>query len=155
MTSIQPVGSPEDYQTYQVKAPKPTHFRPATCEEVDCPNWRHGFMTLCDESTEDGARRAAYIRQDKTRSCSEQRGFDHPDHQIDPSITVFVYRPGQECFARAEHALPNGRPELYVLRGGDLRGNPTQKLRQFRNPQDWVDDFGEHQNKLADLLQKG
>jgi hypothetical protein len=148
-------GPAEEYQTYQVKAPKTTHWRRATCEEVDCPNFLHGFMVLCDESSEDGQRRAAYIRQDKSRECREQRGFDHPDHQIPPSVTVFIYTPGQTCFAAGEHRVPNGRQELYLVRGGDWRGNPRQMLRRHSGAQAWLDDFGEHQEKIADLLQKG
>jgi hypothetical protein len=47
-----PVGATK---TYSALAPLATHFRAATCEDVDCGNYLHGWKTVVNESTELGA----------------------------------------------------------------------------------------------------
>jgi hypothetical protein len=42
-----------------------------------------------------------------------------------------------------------------VVRGGDWRGNPTGYRRQHVNGEDWRDDFGEHQQNVADRIERG
>jgi hypothetical protein len=41
------------------------------------------------------------------------------------------------------------------VRDGDFRGNPTGRRRMHASGADWVEDFAEHQAKLADQQQKG
>jgi hypothetical protein len=63
---------------------------------------------------------------------------------------VFRFDSGQRCFA--EHQT---NPEQYGVRDGDWRGNPTGRVRAHQRPADWVEDFGEHQIRIADQQQKG
>lgn len=135
-------------KTYQIVAPKSTHFRSATCEEVDCPAYLYGWKTVIDESTELGQSQAHYIRTDSGRR-----------YQRDPVVfgegpTSYVFEPGQRCFREHEKRLD--KPEVYVVRDGDFRGNPrgTTPL-VHKDPQAWIDDFGEHQDRLADQLERG
>lgn len=134
-------------KTYSIAAPRATHWRAATCAEVECENHTHGWVSDIDESTEDGQKWAFLIRKRSGRSYTETR--------LDSGVTRFAFGPGQTCFQASEHKLPNGRPELYVVRGGDWRGNPRGEIQQGLTPGQWTDDFGQHQEVLADRLKRG
>jgi hypothetical protein len=147
-----PVGA---MQTYQILAPAPTHFRPATCAEADCGNYRHGWVTQIDELTDQGKLQAWWIRNRSGRSFRE-------DRDAAPGLTVFTFEAGQTCFYRLgepldparPHQVRIDRPEIFLVRGGDWRGH-TGDVRRHTSPADWVDDFGEHQLRLADKVERG
>lgn len=135
-----------DYRTYQIVAPRSTHFRSASCAEARCPQHEHGWASVIDERTELGQRQAAYIRT--------QAGRRFAEHRDSAGLTHFEFAPGQRCFT--DHQVSLDRPPLYVVRDGDWRGNPrgTDPLVHTR-PGDWVDDFATHQDRLAELLERG
>lgn len=135
------------YKTYEIAAPRSTHFRAATCAEADCRYHVNGWQTAVDESTDLGKQQAYYIRNQSGRRYSE-------DRNLTPGLTLFTFEPGQTCFAADRHVVPLDRPALFLVRGGDWRGNPTGELVR-RSADDWVDDFATHQDKLATELQKG
>ncbi len=130
-------------QTYAVSAPAATHWREATCREVDCPMHLNGWQTLVDERTALGRAQAGYIRHKSVRSFSEARDA--------AGLTVFTFPAGQTCFR--QHRVRVEREEIFIKFPGDHRGR-TGEARVLR-PQDWVDDFAEHQEKLADRLERG
>ena len=133
-------------KTFGIKAPKHSHFRPATCAEVDCSMYLTGWKSTIDETSELGQEQAYYIRNGSGRRFTE-------DRNTAPGMTVFVFEAGQKCFRAHDQRLD--KPELFIVRGGDWRGNPTGEFRQHANAADWVDDFGNHQDQLADQLNKG
>ncbi|MEU2510569.1 hypothetical protein [Streptomyces syringium] len=133
--------APGAYQTYSIAQPRDTLVR-AACEQVGCAAWRHGWQSAVDEATELGAQQATYIRQRSGRTFREQR--------TGAGLTVFTFDSGQRCFA--EHRT---RPEIYAVRDGDWRGNPTGRTRLHTKAADWVEDFGEHQLQLVDQQKKG
>lgn len=134
-------------KTYQVLIPKETHFRPATCAEMNCPNYEHGWRTLIDESADLGQGQAHYIRKQSGRKFVEER---QPD-----GLTAFTFEAGQRCFTQHRTRIED-RPEIYLVRDGDWRGNPRGTTpRRHANPGDWVDDFANHQSALADRLARG
>lgn len=169
----QPVGPAAAYKTYQVTAPLSTHFRPATCAEVDCAAWRHGWRTVVDERTDLGMAQAAYIRAECVSASlpaspagrARRRYTEHRDehHLMDGTgltagsvtgLTTFEFAAGQPCFAK--HEVPLERPELYIVRGGDWRGNPRgTPARRHTTAEDWVEDFAEHQDRLRTALERG
>ncbi len=119
-------------KTYQIAAPLATHWRPATCEEADCLAYLHGWQTSVDETTELGQQQAHYIRHDKTRKHAERRA--------ETGLTVFRFEAGQACFTA--HRLPVGRPERFLVVGGDWRGNPAGiPPREHTKPDFWVEDM--------------
>ena len=141
MDRIMPVGPAHAYRTFQIVRPPDLRIRVA-CEAAGCEAWRSGWQTIVDERTALGVAQAAYIRQRSGRTFREQRTGD--------GLTVFVFEPRQRCFR--EHATLG---ERYVARGGDWRGNPTGEHRIHASPADWVEDFGEHQERLAEAIRRG
>lgn len=141
-----PLG-PQNYQTYGIARPIDTHFRPATCAEINCPNHTYGWKTLIDEATDLGQRQAYYIRKQSGRGFTEYR---------EGAITVFVFDAGQRCFNSDDHKVALEREPIYLVKGGDSRGNPRGIApRIHTRGDDWVDDFANHQLKLVDQLNKG
>lgn len=136
-------------KTYAVSAPaEGDWWRKATCAEVDCEHHLNGWLTKVDESTDLGKQQAWYIRNKSGRRFTEDRNRE-------PGLTLFVFEAGQACFAADKHRLRTGRPELFVVRDGDWRGNPTGNRRVHQRPEDWVDEFANHQQQLADQTKRG
>lgn len=142
---IDPALPAHAFQTYQVAAPPSTHWRAATCAEAGCEALRRGWRSVIDERTPLGQRQSHYIRRESGRKFSE--------HRDDVGMTVFEFEAGQRCFA--QHQLRLDRPEIYLVRGGDWRGNPSGQVRKHANAADWLDDFADHQGRLADTIERG
>ncbi|NGO68516.1 hypothetical protein [Streptomyces boncukensis] len=141
MNRITPSAPVQAYQTYRIHTP-PDRLVKAACEQVGCAAWARGWDSVVDESTDLGQRQAAYIRTQSGRTFREL-------HKAN-GLTVFRFQSGQRCFQ--EHRT---RPELYLVRDGDWRGNPTGRQRQHQNARDWIEDFGEHQQCVSDQREKG
>jgi hypothetical protein len=130
------------YKTYAVRVPRATHTRAATCEEYGCLHRQRGWVTTVDVSTELGRRQAGYI----------ERGSGRKYRRTDEgTILTYTFPAGQNCFA--DHRVQN-RPGIYVIKDGDHRGNPTGR-KVTLSERAWVDDFGEHQDKLAAEQERG
>lgn len=142
-------------QGYHILAPVATHWRPATCEEVGCDRYINGFEVHVDESDLQplgGAERAEYIRNGSGRKYSEWR--------TQAGITIFRFPPGQKPFGdeHDQHRVRLDRPELFVV----SEVNPHSGRREFTRhdgAQDgavnWVDQFANHQDKLAAKAAEG
>lgn len=145
MNRIEPVMPVQAYKTFQIVAPVATHWRVATCAEVNCSAYEMGWSTSVDESQELGQRQAHYIRHGARRSFTESR---RPD-----GLTEFVFGAGQTCFR--PHRTRVEREEIFLVRGGDHRGNPTGQRRTYERPDQWADDFAAHQDGIARAHQRG
>ena len=146
MFRIEPVAGPAAFRTYQFVAPVSTHWAPATCAEVDCPDYLLGWRTVVDESKELGERQAHFIRHDAERRHVEAR---QPD-----GLTTFTFEAGQRCYG-GQHQRRLDRAERFFIRGGDHRGNPAGIRPAEVSAQSWVDDFGEHQDRLTAAIERG
>lgn len=140
LNRIEPAGPVGAYKTYAVRQPSDQTVVLA-CETVGCLAWRYGWDTTVDERTELGMQQAAYIRQRSMRTHRELRTAE--------GLTVFRFESGQRCFA--DHRT---RPQRYLTRAGDHRGN-LGLIREHTRSQDWVEDFAEHQQQLADRIERG
>ncbi len=132
-------------QSYRISAPLRTHWRPASCAEYECDAYLHGWRTVVPADSP----AAEYIRHDTTRRHAETR---------EPGgLACFTFEPGQRGFAGPahDHRVPTGRPERLTVRDGDWRGNPTGRIREHTRPEDFVDDFANHQQRLATRLAQG
>lgn len=143
LTRIQPQLPPQSRKTYGISAPAATHFRRATCAEVDCTHYLRGWKTTVDESTDLGQKQAHYIRRESRRGHTESRTA--------AGLTEFLFEAGQRCFR--PHQVRVDRPEIYVVRQGDWRSYGDR--RRHTRAEDWVEDFSEHQDRLADRLRRG
>jgi hypothetical protein len=135
-----PASHPGNYQTYRLTFGSDIKIKGA-CELVKCDAWQFGWQTTVDEATELGAQQANYVRHFSGRDFREQRTAG--------GLTVFTFSPRQRCFA--EHTTT---PNFFTVRAGDHRRN-LGLMRQHANGRDWAEDFGEHQQHLADEHQKG
>jgi len=135
------------FKTYALSLPKQTHYRKATCQEVECEAYANGWITKIDVTTDLGQRQARYIHDRSGRT------FTVTGTGTDAPIREFTFPSGQQCFT--DHQVPLERDPLFIVRDGDWRGNPTGRRMQHRNAQDWIDDFGEHQQNIADAKGKG
>ncbi len=144
MNRIEPRLPVTAYKTYQFAAPLSTHWRNASCSEKECRAYIQGWVTACDEATTLGAAQADYVRHNSGRTFTETR---------EDGLTVFTFGPGQTCFV--DHKIRIDRPELFIVRDGDWRGNPTGETRTHTRPEDWVEDFADHQDRLAARQSRG
>jgi hypothetical protein len=133
------------FTTYAIAAPLATHWRAATCAEVDCPAYLRGWRTHVDPATDRGAAQAHYIRADSGRRFVE----DRDEH----GQLLFTFESGQTCFA--QHRAPLEREPIFVRRGGDWRGNPLGDQLLHQRAADWLDDFATHQQRVADAHNRG
>jgi hypothetical protein len=141
---IDPQAGPEHFKTYAIVAPLATHWRTATCREVECAGWKNGFRSAIDVSTDLGARQASYIENQSGRRFTRTH---------DGTVVTYDFPAGQACF-RA-HKVPLERTPIYVVRDGDYRGNPRGTEPARRTADEWVDDFANHQQRIADAYEKG
>lgn len=140
----EPKYAVQQYQTYGVQRPKRTHWQIATCREVNCPRWERGWKQTIDLNTPLGQKQARYIKQHSGRSYTKVGQMN--------GIVMLEFAAGQECFD--EHRRTLDRDSLFVLRDGDWRGNPTGRKR-ILSPIAWRDDFGENQERLAEIQRRG
>ena len=131
-------------KTYEVALPRRSHWRPATCQEVGCQHYQHGWATtVLPESGDEAAIRAsgrAWARRER----------------VEGGFVRYVFAPGTICFAAGRHVLPLERPAIYRVRGGDWRGNPRGiPTRTHVRAGDFVEDWALHQQELADGLAQG
>jgi hypothetical protein len=145
MSVIEPRMGPESYKTYAIHSPLATHWRPASCEEVGCIDFLKGWRT-----------RVEGLAPEVLHAVRHQSGRKFTELPVVEGETWLVFEAGQPCWRASLHRLPTGRPELYVVRDGDRRGNPRgTKDRVHLRPELWQEDFAEHQQGLADAIQEG
>lgn len=145
-----PALPPGAYQSYELSAPATTHRRPASCEEFGCDHYAKGWATTVQAASEDEAL--------LLRACrGEVDGRRRRALQIkQPSGFVqYVFEPGQPCFSAGKHTVHNDREAIGIRRAGDHRGNPSGEILVHSNLDNWVEDFGEHQQNLSDAAEKG
>lgn len=148
---IQPLGNPTDYKTYSVTAPLATHWRKATCAEVDCPHFLNGWTTTVDTSTDLGRRQAAYIEgADHGRRWAREAFASNAGPLVE-----YTFPPGQRCFRSDAHRLPLERDPIYSVRLGDWRLTGPAVTARAMQPADWLDDFANHQIGLAERRERG
>lgn len=146
LTRLKPAMPAAAMQTFAISAPKETHTRRATCEEVNCEQYRRGWRIQVDLNTDLGQRQAYYIKH------SSGRAYKVTD-QRDGLVTL-EFKPDQPCFQ--EHRVGIGRPEKFLVKGGDYRGNPLKTVtRVHKKPEFWVEEFAENQDRLKTRIERG
>jgi hypothetical protein len=143
MPRFDPAGPAALYKTYKVSAPRQTHFRAATCAEVQCDHYVHGWRTIVPSDSP----AAEYIRHDRSRRHAEER---QPG-----GLAAFTFGPGQQGFSH-DHRLRNDRPDRLAVLGGDFRGNPLGlPPRVHTRPEDFVEDMEEALDGVRTAQERG
>jgi hypothetical protein len=147
---IQPVLPVGAMKTYGLSAPQSTHYRRASCREVECPNYANGWRSGFDVRDPAKAAAAYAVRMHSGRlfAVEETIGASGKIESV-----VFTFGPGQECFL--QHRVPLERDPILYVRDGDWRANPTGRRLVHADAADWVDDFGEHQSKIKERVERG
>lgn len=143
MNRIPPQGKVQDYKTYQISAPLRTHWRPATCAEVNCPQYEKGWQVRVENLT------AEMLHAAKTS------GRKYTELHVAEGETWLVFEAGQACFRASMHRTKLDRQEIYIARDGDWRGNPTGRVLKHTRPEHWIEDMNDNQGKLDNLRQRG
>lgn len=119
--------------THAILAPMETHWKKATCEEYGCLPFHHGWSV-------NTAGMSAHLVH---RAKKSGRKFII-EHDAAGS-EVLIFEPGQPCFRVSEHRVRIQRPEFFVRRNGDWRGNPDGPHATpmvFSGADSWHDSVG-------------
>lgn len=144
LNRIPPALEPQHMKTYQIVAPTRTHWRSATCLEVNCQHYIHGWATTVAV----GGRDEAIIRTSGRRFIERKQpgGF-----------IQFMFYPEQPCFRATAHRVPLEREPFYLVHPqGDHRTiRPGSPHRRHTRAGLWVEDFAEHQDGIAKVIERG
>lgn len=142
-----PQGPVQAYETFHIRTPRGPEFeRPATCEEVECSAWANGWVTRVP------------FGSDLEQAIRAERGRrPWTSEQHDGTTVAFTYTPGTPCFRAGQHrrSVRPDMPQLFVVRDGDWRGNPTGRVRRHTRPEDWVEHLQENTSQVAERIERG
>ncbi|MFB6548674.1 hypothetical protein [Streptomyces sp. NPDC056405] len=131
------------YTTYTVRSPISTHWRKASCAESGCQAYGKGWRVRKENLTPELLHTATHS------------GRKYSELSIAQGETYLVFEPGQPCFAESTHRVPLDRPELYLVRGGDWRGNPRGEGRTHTKAEHWLEDLHEHTDRINRAIEAG
>jgi hypothetical protein len=134
-------------KTYEMRFPTRTHFREASCVEVECDWYHKGQVVGFDLSVP-----AKVEAAQQFGTLCKQLGLTFTVNQVGTTVQ-FTFQPGQRC--PRPHRVPLGRDPLYIVRGGDWRGNPRGTQIRHRNAADFTDDWQTSQAQVFDKIQEG
>lgn len=143
MNRMPPQGRVQDYKTYQIAAPLKTHWRQATCAEVNCLQYEKGWQVRVENLTAEMLHTA------------KNSGRKYNELHVAEGETWLVFEAGQPCFRAAMHRTKLDRQELYIARDGDWRGNPTGRTLRHTRPEHWVEDFQTNSERIIQLRERG
>jgi hypothetical protein len=114
---------------WRIETPRSSHYRTASCAEVNCVSYYLGFQVLL---TLDGT-------QDYLMVEIRQSKMEYTEEQIGGGLIRFVFSPGQECFEgqAGEHKTNLERDPIF------LKNRTVQEFNQ------WQDGIGESLYRLG------
>lgn len=144
---------PAHMTNYVILAPPSTHFRPATCEEVQCRAFTIGWENHLDEAVPALKELADWIRSGVHGNRFEE--WRAPGS----SITTFRFGPHQNprkfSPKHREHKVKIERPEWFGVRNADTGWDLKLHAGAENGARDWVDDFATNQDLAARKRQRG
>ncbi len=143
---IEPRLPVQNMKTFSIVSPLSTHWRSATCREVECEAYVNGWKTTIDDSTNQGQLQRDFIRAKAGRHFTE--------HRNEAGLLVFDFPAGQECFARGNHRVRLDRQERFLIQGGDHRQR-IGPVSEEKRPELWVERFAENQNRIIEVQERG
>lgn len=143
MNRIKPMGQPQDYRTFQITSPLSTHWRPATCADVDCPHYLNGWRVRVEGL------------DPKMLYAAQTSGRKYTELHVAENENWLVFEAGQSCFRASQHKKLLDRQEIFIARDGDWRGNPTGRVRKHTRPEFWIEDMQENNASVQKRLEQG
>lgn len=114
-----------------------------SCEVAECTPYLKGWATTVRPASEDMMTLLAACRGEIDGYRRHYVMLALPD-----GFVRFTFEAGQPCFRASTHSIPV--TARYTLRDGDWRGNPSGRSISTDTAQTWIDDFGEHQQRIVD-----
>lgn len=155
---IQPQMPTQNYTTFAIKSPISTHYRRATCAEVNCADYLNGWYLKIEGTPED----LLYLATHSGRRYTTGEVVIEKEVEIDGAITVvpdmfkaLIFEAGQGCFAEATHVKSLERQEFYFSGRGDYRSFSIRKAHLYDRPDQFVDDFDHHLTRIRRALEQG
>lgn len=150
MTPLLPTQA---YKTYAVRTQLTTHFRPARCAEIDCPDYLNGWYLKIDGTPQDLLHLAThsgkkYVVGEIMLEPTEER----PTTEI---FKALIFEAGQECFRVSTHVKSLERPEFFYVGRGDFRSFSTRRASQFDRADQFVDSFATHLDRIKTEIERG
>lgn len=121
---------------WTIQSPIATHWRSASCAEVGCLDYHHGWRIRVDALPE------------ADLHAMRVSGRRYEVAEVGPGETYWVFEADQSCFKASTHRAAVGRPELYVVRD---RGD----VRRYDRGDQWANDLASHTTKIVDKIQEG
>lgn len=138
---IVPKAPAQAFKTYGMHI---VEREPVSCEAAECVPYLNGWATTVLPDTPDVGVIEAACRGEVD---GYRRRWQARELQPDGFLR-FRFPPGQPCFRASTHSIPVAA--RYTLRDGDWRGNPSGRFVSTDTAQTWLDDFGEHQQRIVD-----
>ncbi len=129
------------YRNYAIRAPRKTHMRPATCQEVDCPAYANGWEIQKELLTPE----LLYAATNSGRRFREER--------VAEGRTLLKFYAGQPCFASHEVSLE--RPAFFYAGPGRNETFSIHRATQFQRPEDWQDDMQTNLDVVRKIRERG
>jgi hypothetical protein len=134
-------------KTYELRQPLATHFVEVSCAQANCARRENGFIIGFDLTVP-----AKVAAANELAAIANRRGMKW-SYEVVGSTVQFTFAKGQDCFETHRRALE--REPLYIVRNGDFRGNPRKERKVHTSGENFVDDFANHQDRLATRLEQG
>lgn len=136
---------PNFYKTYRIASPITTHYRPATCAEIDCKAYKEGWTY----------KKSDLEKANLLYTVTHAGKRFHEAQLADDAETYLVFEPGQVCFQARTHRISLDRPQFFFAGRGDYRTFSHRNALQFDDPADWVDSFANHQDIIKRVVDEG
>lgn len=137
-------------KTFALLQPFDTHYRVATCAEVECRGFRQDMTVTFDLTIAQQVRDANWLRN--------HSGLRFTYLMLDDGRKVrFIVPAGQQCLASRlrPHRVPLERDPFMVVRAGDFRGNPTGYVAREHDPEIFLDRWATDLDKLKTVHDRG
>jgi hypothetical protein len=138
-------------KSFSLLQPLDTHYRIATCAEVECKGYRSEMTVTFDLTNAQHVSDANWLRN--------HSGLRFTYFMLDNERKVrFVIPAGQTCLESRlrPHRVPLERDPFMVVRGGDVfRGNPTGMTHTHTSPESFVDEWATDLDKLKTVQERG
>ena len=115
---------------WSVSWPEKTHWRRATCREVDCPHYLLGWTTTLPLERQD------------LMSMIRTSGLEFTEAKAGDGLIQFTFTPGQTCFRVSTHRTKAERDPLF--RRGHQFGQYGPSLEHDR----WMWEMNEHVHRI-------